>query len=95
MSFNLKPGTFGFLVGTRAALAFGRGLAIPVRLAVGGRRDGPVRAAIVRRSSEEPPEHPCSRSGSALAGIRAQSQAMSADLLRMFRFGAQSMSTTS
>ena len=32
MSFNLKPRTFGFLVGTRAALAFGVGLLAASRI---------------------------------------------------------------
>jgi hypothetical protein len=31
-SFNLKPQTFGFLVGTRAALAFGLGLLAASRI---------------------------------------------------------------
>jgi hypothetical protein len=31
-SFNLKPRTFGFLVGTRAALAFGLGLLAASRI---------------------------------------------------------------
>ena len=31
-SFNLKPSSFGFLVGTRAALAFGAGLLVASRL---------------------------------------------------------------
>ena len=31
-SFNLKPQTFGFLVGTRAALAFGLGLLVASRI---------------------------------------------------------------
>ncbi len=32
MSFNLKPRTFGFLVSTRAALAFGVGLLVASRI---------------------------------------------------------------
>ena len=31
-SFNLKPASFGFLVGTRAALAFGAGLLLASRM---------------------------------------------------------------
>ena len=31
-SFNLKPSSFGFLVGTRAALAFGAGLLVASRI---------------------------------------------------------------
>ena len=31
-SFNLKPRTFGFLVGSRAALAFGLGLLVASRI---------------------------------------------------------------
>jgi len=38
MSFNLKPRTFGFLVGTRAALAFGLGLLVASRIAESRRR---------------------------------------------------------
>jgi hypothetical protein len=37
-SFNLKPQTFGFLVGTRAALAFGLGLLVASRIPEGRRR---------------------------------------------------------
>jgi len=36
--FNLKPQTFGFLVGTRAALAFGLGLLAASRLPEGRRK---------------------------------------------------------
>ena len=38
MSFNLKPRTFGFLVGTRAALAFGVGLLVASRIPEATRR---------------------------------------------------------
>lgn len=31
-SFNVKPSSFGFLVGTRAALAFGAGLVVASRI---------------------------------------------------------------
>jgi len=37
-SFNLKPQTFGFLVGTRAALAFGLGLLAASRIPEGRRK---------------------------------------------------------
>lgn len=37
-SFNLKPQTFGFLVGTRAALAFGLGLLVASRIPEGPRK---------------------------------------------------------
>jgi hypothetical protein len=37
-SFNLKPQTFGFLVGTRAALAFGVGLLVASRIPEGRRK---------------------------------------------------------
>jgi hypothetical protein len=37
-SFNLKPRTFGFLVGTRAALAFGIGLLVASRIPEGRRK---------------------------------------------------------
>jgi hypothetical protein len=36
--FNLKPQTFGFLVGTRAALAFGAGLLAASRIPEGRRK---------------------------------------------------------
>jgi hypothetical protein len=36
--FNLKPQTFGFLVGTRAALAFGLGLLAASRIPEGRRK---------------------------------------------------------
>src|SRR6188768_2618531 len=36
--FNLKPQTFGFLVGTRAALAFGLGLLASSRIPEGRRK---------------------------------------------------------
>ena len=36
--FNLKPQSFGFLVGTRAALAFGLGLLVASRIPEGRRR---------------------------------------------------------
>jgi len=36
--FNLKPQTFGFLVGTRAALAFGVGLLAASRIPEGRRK---------------------------------------------------------
>jgi hypothetical protein len=38
MGFNLNPRTFGFLVGTRAALAFGLGLLVASRLPESRRR---------------------------------------------------------
>jgi len=38
MSFNLRPRTFGFLVGTRAALAFGLGLLAASRIPESRRR---------------------------------------------------------
>ena len=38
MRFNLKPQTFGFLVGTRAALAFGLGLLAASRIPEGRRK---------------------------------------------------------
>ena len=38
MSFNLKPRAFGFLVGTRAALAFGLGLLAASRIPEARRR---------------------------------------------------------
>jgi hypothetical protein len=38
MSFNLNPQTFGFLVGTRAALAFGLGLLAASRIPESRRR---------------------------------------------------------
>ena len=37
-SFNLNPQSFGFLVGTRAALAFGLGLLVASRIPEGRRR---------------------------------------------------------
>ena len=37
-SFNLKPRQFGFLVGTRAALAFGVGLLVASRIPEGRRK---------------------------------------------------------
>jgi hypothetical protein len=37
-SFNLKPQSFGFVVGTRAALAFGLGLLVASRIPEGRRR---------------------------------------------------------
>jgi hypothetical protein len=37
-SFNLKPRSFGFVVGTRAALAFGLGLLAASRIPEGRRR---------------------------------------------------------
>lgn len=36
--FNLKPRSFGFLVGTRAALAFGVGLLVASRIPEGRRK---------------------------------------------------------
>jgi hypothetical protein len=38
MGFNLNPRTFGFLLGTRAALAFGLGLLVASRLPESRRR---------------------------------------------------------
>ena len=38
MRFSLKPQTFGFLVGTRAALAFGLGLLAASRIPEGRRK---------------------------------------------------------
>ena len=37
-SFNLKPRSFGFVVGTRAALAFGIGLLVASRIPEGRRK---------------------------------------------------------
>jgi hypothetical protein len=38
MSFNLRPSTFGFVVGTRVALAFGLGLLVASRIPESRRR---------------------------------------------------------
>ena len=45
MSFNLKPRSFGFVVGTRAALAFGLGLLAASRIPEAQRR--PLALALV------------------------------------------------
>jgi len=67
-SFNLKPRQFGFLVGTRAALAFGVGLLVASRIPEGRRKRiglallglgaaTTVPAIKLLRRSRTPPEH--------------------------------------